>query len=174
MARILPNERLLRITLATKAQLNHWKEGVSIEHRSLRTVSQLTTLVASDRWKLAVEHKRHAQRLLTLPQPLYRSAVSRYYYAMYHAMRACAYVFHEGDDHQEHLKLPQHIPDDFAPGEDWQTKLKNARVVRNRADYDPYPKADSAFKRDAQNLKTDADRLLKLTRNYLINKGCSL
>jgi uncharacterized protein (UPF0332 family) len=174
MPKILPNQRLLRISLARKQRLADWKEGVSIESDSGRTVTQLTCLVAADRWRLASEHRRQATNLLKVSPPLYRCAVSRYYYAMYHALRACVYVFHEGDDHQEHRQLPQNIPVDFAPGEDWQTKLKDARVVRNRADYDPYPKSDKAFKSEAMGLKQDVDRLLVLARNYLRSKGCAL
>lgn len=174
MPRILPNVRLLRISEAPSNRIADWKEGVSIEHDSAHTLSQLALLTAADRFNLAFEHKRHANKLLSLPRPLYRSAVSRYYYAMYQALRACLYLSHEGDDHQEHSKLPQFIPKDFAPGEDWQTKLKNARMMRNRADYDPYPKSDMAFRFDAVSLKGDADRLLVLARDYLRSKGCTI
>src|ERR1700682_5615167 len=128
MARILPDERLLRVTQAKKTIVDQWNEGVLLESRSTRSVSQLVLLAAADRLKLALNHRRHANRHFSVP--LYRSAVSRYYYAMYHALRACVYVSHGGDDHQGHTELPQHIPADFAPGEDWQTKMKSARVTR--------------------------------------------
>ena len=171
MAR-LPKERLLRITQARKSVLANWHEAILLESQSTKTITELTLAAAADRFKLAVDHRRHARRLLATP--LYRSAVSRYYYAMYHAMRACVFVAHGGDDHQGHTELPQHIPNDFAPAEDWQTKMKNARETRNRADYDPYPRADSAFKSDALNLKADADRLILLARQYLQGKGCTI
>lgn len=174
MARILPDEQLLRISQATKSNIDNWNEGVSLERRSARTVSELKIVVVVDRWRLSLEQRRHANRLLASPRPLYRSAVSRYYYAMYHALRSCIYVSHGGDDHEGHSKLPQHIPGDFAPGEDWQTKLKDARLKRNRADYDPYPKSDKAFRNDAMSLKSDCDRLLILARTYLRGKGCVL
>jgi uncharacterized protein (UPF0332 family) len=174
MARILPNERLLRVSQATKTSIDNWKEGVSLEQGSARTISELKILVVQDRWSLSLEHRRHANRLLASRPPLYRSAVSRYYYAMYHAMRSCVYVSHGGDDHEGHSKLPQNIPADFAPGEDWQTKLKDARLTRNNADYDPYPKSDKAFRNKALSLKSDCDRLLMLARNYLRERGCVL
>ncbi|SRR6266404_4268270 len=172
MAGILPNERLLRVTQAKKAIVDIWKEGVLLESSSTQSVSQLVMLAATDRLKLALNHRRNANRHLSVP--LYRSAVSRYYYAMYHALRACVYLSHGGDDHQGHTELPQHIPDDFAPGQDWQTKMKNARVTRNRADYDPYPKADTAFRSDALSLKADTDQLIFLARQYLRGKGCTI
>lgn len=174
MPSILPRKRLLRISKAKKDQIQDWIEGVSLEQDAEKAISALTLMAAAHRWALAFEYKKHGNKLLVISPPLYRSAVSRYYYAMYHAMRACSYVFHGGDDHQEHRKLPQEIPNDFASGEDWQTKLKNARALRNQADYDPYPKSDHAFQSDALSLKVDADRLLLLARNYLRTKGCPL
>lgn len=174
MPSILPHKRLLRISRATKVQIENWIEGVSIEHDSGHPVSYLSLLTAADRWRLAYEHKRHGNKLLKISPPLYRTAVSRYYYAMYHAIRACSYVSHGGDDYQEHRVLPQQIPSDFAVGEDWQSKLKNARAIRNQADYDSYPKSDNAFKVDALSLKSDTDRLMVLARKYLRAKGCLL
>lgn len=152
MPSVLPRKRLIRITKAKKEQVENWKEGVSLEYDSGRTVSVLALGAAADRWRLAIQHRRHGNKLLVTSPPLYRNAVSRYYYAMYHAIRACSYIAHGGDDYQEHRMLPQQIPQDFAPGDDWQTKLKNARALRNQADYDPYPKSDRAFKSDALSL----------------------
>lgn len=171
---ILPRKRQLRITKAKKDQVENWKEGASLELDSGKTIPQLALVAGADRWKLAVEHRRHANKLLAASPPLYRNAVSRYYYAMYHAIRACSYVSHGGDDHQEHRQLQRAIPKDFAPAEDWQTKLKNARLLRNQADYDPYPKSDNAFKADALSLKVDTDRLILLARQYLRDKGCTI
>src|SRR5882724_3495972 len=131
MPRILANDRLLRISQAKSPRVSDWKEGVSIEQASRRTVLELTALVAAHRWQLAFEHRKHANKLMRCSPPLYRCAVSRYYYAMYHALRACAYVFHNGDDHEAHSTLPQHLPADFAVGENWEGKLKDARLIRN-------------------------------------------
>lgn len=176
MAKILPNKRLIDISKAPKNIITHWKFGVLIESDSGRPISHLTYLVAADRWYLAYEYKRHANRLLKLRPALYRSAISRYYYSMYHAMRACSYVFHGGDDYERHNDLPSHIPLDFPPSPkgNWQNTLKDARETRNRADYDPYPKSDKAWKPDAMSLKSNADKLLLVSRNYLRSKGCTL
>jgi hypothetical protein len=91
---------------------------------------------------------------------------------MYNAMRACAFIHFEGDDHEKHSDLPGHIPQDFPSHTTWQTKLKDAREMRNRADYDPYPKAEIKFLLNCQTIKTDADQLIIDSRNYLRSKGC--
>ena len=171
MPRVLPNNRLIRLTEATNKQINDWKEGISLQNESRRTIPELINKAAADRWYFAYEHRHNANKLLSSKPPLYRSAISRYYYSMYHAMRACVFVSHEGDDHQEHGKLPLHIPGDFPSGANWQNMLRNARVLRNRADYEPYPKSNIAWKQDALDLKQDADLFLSTTRTYLQNKG---
>jgi len=93
---------------------------------------------------------------------------------MYHAMRACVYLSNEGDDHQEHSKLPQHIPTDFPSG-GWEQILKDARVARNTADYDPYPLLGSGgWKTQALTLRLQAGQLIKESRRYLNSKGCKI
>ena len=174
MPQILPNNRLNRLVRATNEQINYWQEGASLQNDSGQTISQLISNAAADRWRFAYEHRHNANKLLKSKPPLYRSAISRYYYSMYHAMRACVFVFHGGDDHQEHGKLPLHIPGDFPPGPNWQNMLRIARVLRNRADYEPYPKSNIAWKQDAFDLKTDADLFLSTARAYLQSKGCIL
>ena len=89
-------------------------------------------------------------------------------------MRACAFICHEGDDYEEHSKLPLNIPPDFDTAVDWQNKLKDARLARNNADYEAYPKSDRAWQKTAEVIKSDADLLLTTSRNYLKTKGCTL
>ena len=84
------------------------------------------------------------------------------------------FVGHQGDDYEQHSKLPRNIPDDFPSGPIWQNILKDARDVRNRADYEPYPKSNTAWNFNALNLKKNADQLLSTSRNYLQTKGCIL
>ena len=174
MPRVLPNNRLIRLTEASNAEIDNWKEGVSLEKDSGRTIPELISKAATDRWHFAYEHRHNANKLLKSKPPLYRSAISRYYYSMYHAMRACIFVFHGGDDYQEHRELPSHIPKDFSPSASWSNMLKDARYHRNRADYEPYPKSSAAWLNDALKLKKDADLFLTTTRTYLENKGCIL
>ena len=171
MPNVLPNDRLNRLAKGMQKQIEDWKEGVSLQNDSGQSIFQLIKNAAADRWRFAHEQRHNANKLLKSKPPLYRSAISRYYYSMYHAMRACAFVSHQGDDHEQHNKLPQCIPDDFPAGHNWQNMLKDARDVRNRADYEPYPKTNAVWKSDALKLKKYADLFLSTTRGYLQNKG---
>ena len=126
---------------------------------------------AADRWHFAYEHRHNANKLLKSKPPLYRSAISQFYYSMYHAMRACVFVSHQGDDYEQHGALPKYVLNDSSFDFNWQNILKDARELRNRADYDPYPKSNTAWKQDALDLKKDADLFLSTTRAYLQKKG---
>jgi uncharacterized protein (UPF0332 family) len=175
MPKILHRKRYLRVSTAHSATIQNWKEGVSLAQDSGKTVEQLLAKTAADRWALASSQFAQGRQLMNLSSPLYRSAISRYYYSMYHAMRACVFMSNSGDEHEEHSKLPLHIPPAFDPsGRDWQTKLKSARLDRNRADYEPYPKSNGAWRKTALGLQSDAADLLKLARQFLLSKGCSL
>lgn len=168
----LNDDRLIRVGKAERKLIANWDEGVSLQSDSGLTIAELTNLVATDRWHLADRHHRAANRLLSLPRPPYRTAISRLYYAMYHAMRAAAFIFHNGDDHEAHKSLPQNVPDDFPDKDFWANALKTARLVRNSADYDPYPKHARPWAKKAQIIKTDAKGLVRLARDYLRSKGC--
>ena len=174
MPNILPNDRLNRFAKGKQKQIEDWKKGVSLQNDSGQSIFQLIKNAAVDRWRFAYENRRNANKLLRSKPALYRGAISRYYYSMYHAMRACAFVSHQGDDHEQHSQLPQHVPNDFPSGHNWQNMLKDARDLRNRADYEPYPKSNTAWKLNALNLKKKADQLLSTSRNYLQTKGCIL
>jgi uncharacterized protein (UPF0332 family) len=174
MPKILTDSRLVRITTSKCVLIKGWAEGVSLQVDAGCTITELLTIVAADRWKLAYEHRKQANRLFKTAVPYYRGAISRYYYSMYNAMRACAFIYFEGNDHEKHSDLPGHIPPDCPSNTTWQTKLKDAREVRNRADYDPYPKAETNFLLNCHSIKTDADQLIIDSRNYLRGKGCPI
>jgi uncharacterized protein (UPF0332 family) len=110
----------------------------------------------------------------TAPLHIQRLTISRAYYAMYHSLRAVAYIYHGGDDHQQHSDLPQRLPSDFPDVAIWGNQLKSAREYRNQADYDPYPKSIAYWRDIAQLVDSDSKVLLPLTRNYLRSKGCRL
>jgi hypothetical protein len=98
---------------------------------------------------------------------------------MYHAIRACAFIYRGGDDFEDHMKLPQHIPPDFGPpivtlATDWGSKLKDARLARNGADYDAYPKSTSFWRQQATVTGLHAIQFLDATRAYLRSKGCKI
>lgn len=166
--------RLVHIGKAKAHLIAAWKEGVSLYTETGEPIDALLLGVAAARLRLARQHHRAGLELSAMPRPRYRDAVSRYYYSMYHALRSAAYVYHMGDDHESHTELPKHIPGDFPGGGDWANKLKSARETRNRADYDPYPSNDGAWKQEAGDLRSDADNLLVAVRSYLRSKGCKV
>jgi len=93
---------------------------------------------------------------------------------MYHAARVVSYWHAGGDDHEEHNILPGHLPLNFPDRAVWENRLKNARLERNRADYDPYPKTDRPFQAAAtENFKL-ASLFLPLAKAYLRREGCTL
>src|SRR5277367_6093220 len=120
----LPSKRLLRISKAKHHETELWREGISIQHDSGAQVADLLLQVAAARWRLASAHLRQARISMDAERPLFRAAVSRFYYSMYQAMRACVFLANDGDDHEAHEKLPLKVPQDFQDPDTWQTKLK--------------------------------------------------
>jgi len=171
MAKFASSTTLRRVTTAPKKLIDGWKEGRHLETESTHTLDELLARVASDRIGLARSLLRDAERLAAQQPPLYRASVSRGYYAMYHAMRAAAFVYHGGDDHQEHKILPTKAPGDMTDQDKWSNKLKDARERRNQADYDPYPKSERAWRGIAHAVLPDARAFIVEVRSYLRAKG---
>lgn len=165
-----PRDRLLRVAKAKKSLLESWHEGVSLQTATGRSLDELRQRVTSDRVDLAARLARRAR--LLMDQRMNRDAISRAYYSMYHSWRAMSFFETPGDDNDDHVELPKFQPHGFPNVELWQNRLKVARVARNRADYDAYPKAESAWYNDAASLCGDADELLRLCRRHLRGKGC--
>jgi uncharacterized protein (UPF0332 family) len=173
MPAFAPSSALLRVSQAKKRDIGLWAEAVYLETSTGRTLEELRQRTAADRWAFALAFRRQGDRMLSAAPPFYRDAVSRFYYSMYHAMRAVVFFAEQGDDHQEHKALPGRTPSDFTDAALWQNALKDARERRNAADYDPYPKADTAYKGSAQKLQQQASELVALSRDYLRTKGCA-
>lgn len=168
------NEKsLLRVSKATQKALAGYEEGIYIAASTGRGLVDLRHQACADRLLLADQFLDSGNRLFVSRPPQYRSAVSRYYYSMYHSMRAVAYFYHEGDDNEAHAKLPGATPPDFPNSNQWQNALKDARGRRNEADYDPYPISHSEFRVIARDLRSSAQSLSALCRGYLQGKGCS-
>lgn len=170
MAQKITVGELLLVSKAKQEKLKSYAEGVSLTSRSGKSIEGLKAVVTKDRLTLAQLQLAAARTALKSTPPLSRMAVSRAYYAMYHSARAVTYIDYGGDDHEEHSKLPGHLPDDFSDVQGWKNKLKNARLDRNRADYDPYPKKDSEFKECAEILFADAKEFLRLAKIYVNSK----
>lgn len=167
-----PPQTLNRVLKAQKREVAAWKEGLHLEHASGRTIDDLHARGTADRLLLASRFRRQADRMLQMDPPSYRDAVSRYYYAMYHAMRAVVFFVEAGDDYQPHSELPKHTPNDFTDAALWQNALKDARERRNAADYEPYPKTDSGLRKPALAMRSQAAELIGVSRAYLRAKGC--
>jgi uncharacterized protein (UPF0332 family) len=167
-----PHATLKRVSAAKKRDIEHWDEGRYLETRSGRTIDELWQRAIADRWALANAFRRNADRMMSLQPPLYRDAISRYYYSMYHAMRSVVFFAERGDDFEAHSTLPRYTPPDLHEAERWQNALKDARERRNAADYEAYPKAASAYKSTAEDLQASSSALLTVTRDYLRKKGC--
>jgi uncharacterized protein (UPF0332 family) len=163
---------MLEVSQAKSSQFNQWRRGIRLELDSGLRLEDLRTKVVADRWQLALDFNDRGAKLLRSRPPLYRDAISRFYYSMYHALRAVAYFTYFGDDHEEHRALPSAIPRDFYDNEIWANNLKNARDTRNRADYEPYPAEPAAWASDAGVLKVQAADLLERTKLYLTARGC--
>ncbi len=170
----LPTNHLLSITKSSAQILNNFRLGVHIAQLSGLSIDQLLEGAARDRLDFARNTLRCARWALSRQRPQYRVALARSYYAMYHAARAVVYFIESGDDHEAHMELPKHLPKDFPDRERWENEIKTARFERNRADYDPYPKTDGAFKTIANSTFGTAEHFLSIARRYLVRKGCAL
>ena len=97
-------QALLRVSKADKKTLGLMAEGVYLSTSTARALLDLQEQTCVDRLTLARELLGAADKLTRSRPAQYRSAISRYYYAMYHAMRAVVYYAYGGDDHNEHTK----------------------------------------------------------------------
>lgn len=134
-------------------------------------LQQMVLAAASRRHELATLFLSEATRLMNATPPMYRLAISRLYYSMYHNIRSCVFIAHSGDDHEEHSKLPTKEIDGFDDTIDWKTMLKEARLSRNNADYDIHPIDDTQFKASAEQLASHASQINDKCLAFLTTKG---
>ncbi len=165
-------KRLHRVTKLSARDIRLLKEGVSIESALSRTMTDALHQVVADRVVLAESFLRMADALRRSRADLARAAVARYYYSMYHAMRAVSFHWHGGDDHEDHSDLFQKgVPADFPNALAARNDLKDARLSRNEADYDPYPQSSAYFKSVVRRLAPVATAFVSDSRAYLASKG---
>ena len=165
---------LLRIVGSPAKDLKAFKEGVYLAGLSGRDIDALIDQSCTDRLILAQGFLADAERAMRSRPPMRRAAVGRCYYAMYQAGRAVVFYQTRGDDHEKHSVLPDHLPADLPNVDRWKNSLKDARLRRNMADYDPYPATDLDFQSAAAHLTAEARAFLGEVRTYLLAKGCSL
>ena len=156
------------------SRIKDFKAGRSLAERTRYDIDDLVAKVAIDRLALAAALHREARAALQRKPPSYRNAVSRAYYAMYQTFRGIVFFRTSGDDHEKHSELPHHIPGDFPARPYWENALKDARLERNRADYEPYPRGEYAFARSAVTIYKASNQLRTVARAYLRGKGLAI
>lgn len=172
MALSARQSELLVLGKFKRSQLSLLKNGVRLEQVLAQTIPDMMLVIAADRYKLAAQFLSSAKRMNRSRPPMNRSVISRSYYAMYHAARAISFLCTEGDDHESHNDLHNGLPADFPNLAQWQNALKDARLRRNEADYDPYPDPDDDFGAIGRLLLQSVEGFLAETKAYLENKGC--
>jgi uncharacterized protein (UPF0332 family) len=130
-----------------------------------RMIGQIT----SDRLWLAGDQIKAGDHLVLNGE--FRSAISRHYYAMYHSARAIAFAHHGGDDFQSHHNLPRNLPSSLTDVLLRETQLNDARLLRNQADYDPYPSKQHEWEADARALGVVASEFVNACEDFALVNG---
>lgn len=165
-------ERLRRISKAKATVLGHFREGVTHEGALSRSIADGMDQTVADRVNLADDFLRMADQMLRARGDLTRAAIARYYYAMYHAMRAASYQHHRGDDYEDHSALSSKgVPGDYPNRPTASNTLKDARLLRNDADYDQYPMSRTHWRVQARSLQGTAAQFVADARAYIATKG---
>jgi uncharacterized protein (UPF0332 family) len=157
-----------------KNQIDLLRNGVRIEDLAGRRIDDLIKEASAARFRLSVRFLQSAKRLVAQRPMLHRDSISRSYYSMYHAARAVVFVAYQGDDYEPHDKLAGGMPADFPDIEQWQNDLKEARLKRNEADYDPFPSGHASFRASSNALFNTATRFSRECLAYLRARGCPL
>lgn len=172
MAFTQAEERLHRITKLPNKLVLFMREGVSLEADLSRPLSDAMDQTVADRLNLSDEFLSMAQVLMRSRTDLSRAAIARFYYAMYHAMRAASYQHFEGDDYESHSDLSSKgVPPDYPLRNIASNDLKDARTLRNEADYEQYPFNQGYFKAQAKALQPIATAFVQKARVYVTSKG---
>lgn len=156
------------------SRIKDLKAGASLVARTGLEVDALVARIACDRVTLGAALHREARAAATRTPPSYRNAISRGYYAMYQTFRGIVFFVSKGDDYEKHTDLPGHLPRDFPAVAYWENALKAARLERNRADYEPYPRQDRGFEVRAAAILKDSRQLRGVARTYLRGKGLTI
>ena len=170
----LSSKLLLLVSKGSIEAIGHFRLGAHLVTTSGLSIDDLAAIACRDRFQFAQKTLRAAKGALSTNPAQNRLGLGRAYYAMYHAARALVFFKHLGDDHEAHSELPRHLPKDFPNRAAWENTLKIARLERNRAGYDPYPKSDASFATSAQSVLSDAQQFLAAVKKYLIKEGCTL
>lgn len=124
---------------------------------------------ASDRLSLASWHLHCGDGLLLTGT--FRASIGRHYYAMYHGARAIVYATHQGDDFEKHAVLPRNLPTSLPDRGVRELELTDARLLRNQADYDPYPVSEHDWEAEARQLATTAAAFVQGCEDFALTNG---
>jgi uncharacterized protein (UPF0332 family) len=175
MAALRTRDRhLLFVSIAQKSIISNLRYGAHIERELGSTIDNLMLSICGDRFRLGKQFFKSATLALRAKPPQYRTAISRAYYSMYHSGRAVVYASHGGDDYEAHSEFSQKLPNDFPSVAMWRNNLREARLLRNKADYDPYPSKQRSFAADSAAIMRDAKSFGTLAEQYLRGRGCPL
>ena len=166
-------DRLRRVVKLDSKALGLFKEGVSLEKALALSIGDIVHKTTSDRLRLGEHFIDVANTMRRGRRRDWRSIIGRYYYGMYHGMRSVSFFAYTGDDHEAHSELFKSIPDDFPNKTLRANELKDARLRRNEADYDPYPVDDKYFQSVVRTLDPVANGFVSECRSYLDSKGCA-
>ncbi|MEU7098575.1 hypothetical protein AB0A66_09610 [Streptomyces longwoodensis] len=162
----LTDQLLLHISTSKSATISALPVGGS---KYPFPTAQLLQQIVSDRLLLAGGHLRAGDALLFATQ--YRSAISRFYYAMYQAARAITFAEIKGDDHERHNVLPRNLPASIDNPAVREAELVDARLLRNQADYDIYPINESDWENDARALSATAANFVQMCESFALTNG---
>jgi len=158
---------LLRLLQSERRTIEAFRFGASLEVRAAKPLGQLIAEGSVARLQLAELHLSHAREATA--RHAYRAVVSRAYYSMYHSFRAVVFVVHDGDDFQTIDKLTRKLPQPYPVTTTGRMRLMGVRLVRNEADYEPYPLGDAAFRDAATLLIQHAEEALLASRQFINN-----
>lgn len=156
---------LLFIATLKKVDISNMPSG----QRYPLPLTEMVGQVVSDRLALAGTQLVTGDKLVFDLQ--YRASISRHYYAMYHAARAITFAFHVGDDYQAHRILPRNLPSTLTDVAKREVQLTDARLLRNLADYDPYPTSQSDWESDARQLSVVASEFCQACEDFALQNG---
>ena len=136
---------------------------------SLTELEHIIEEFTIQRYNLAQNFHESAKAILINADVDARNAISRNYYAMFHAARAVIFHFYRYDEekHEEVVKIIGNIL-----GDGFRNQLRKWKENRNVADYSPFPKFNLM---DYANKSTqEAEEFLNECKTFLSKRGVSL
>lgn len=90
---------------------------------------------------------------------------------MYHSARAIVFASVLGDDYERHSVLHDKLPDTMPAVEARSIELKEAKLLRNEADYDAYPVLSAEWSLDARAIAVSAANFVQECESFALTTG---